>query len=68
MAKFNIKSTIPIAEENFFLQEDTVKNLERINLLSKKHPVNVLIAGKQGCGKSTLVKQFAARKIGRAHV
>ena len=35
--------------------------MERVGELSKRHPVNVLVAGKQGCGKSTLVRQFAAR-------
>jgi nitric oxide reductase NorQ protein len=38
-----------------------IENLERIKLLAKRHPINVLVAGKQGCGKSTLVRQFAAR-------
>ncbi|MFZ3207822.1 MAG: MoxR family ATPase [Geobacteraceae bacterium] len=58
---FDILGSIPEPENNYYLREETILNLERINLLSKRHPVNVLIAGKQGCGKSTLVKQFAAR-------
>ena len=58
---FDILGSIPEPEDNYYLREETILNLERINLLSKRHPVNVLIAGKQGCGKSTLVKQFAAR-------
>jgi nitric oxide reductase NorQ protein len=58
---FDILGSIPEPENNYYLREETIANLERINLLSKRHPVNVLIAGKQGCGKSTLVKQFAAR-------
>ncbi len=52
---------IPEPEENFFLPQDVIDHMERINELSTKHPVNVLVAGKQGCGKSTLVRQFAAR-------
>ncbi len=52
---------VPDAAKNFFLNEEVVSNLERIERLSKRHPVNVLVAGKQGCGKSTLVRQFAAR-------
>ena len=52
---------VPKLEENFFLPNEEIGNLERIDLLSQKHPVNVLVAGKQGCGKSTLVRQFAAR-------
>ncbi|MBW1947894.1 MAG: MoxR family ATPase [Deltaproteobacteria bacterium] len=35
--------------------------MARIKSLAERHPVNVLVAGKQGCGKSTLVRQFAAR-------
>jgi nitric oxide reductase NorQ protein len=60
----NISDTsmlIPAPEENYFLPQDVIEHMERINKLSKKHPVNVLVAGKQGCGKSTLVRQFAAR-------
>jgi len=43
------------------MPEHEIVNLERIEKLSQKHPVNILVAGKQGCGKSTLVRQFAAR-------
>ena len=51
----------PEPDPHFFLSEDVIESLERIRLLSERHPVNVLIAGKQGCGKSSLVRQFAAR-------
>lgn len=61
MAEFDVSLAVPEPEKNFFLQEFEIENLGRIKKLSKKHPVNVLVAGKQGCGKSTLVKQFAAR-------
>ena len=54
---------IPQPEEHFFLPQDVIEHLGRINELSRKHPVNVLVAGKQGCGKSTLVRQFAARNL-----
>lgn len=54
-------SLVPQAEEHYFLREEIIDHMERIEELSKKHPVNVLVAGKQGCGKSTLVRQFAAR-------
>ena len=57
----NKKLIVPDPDPNFFLSEDVIESLNRINLLSQRHPVNVLIAGKQGCGKSSLVKQFAAR-------
>ncbi len=61
MSDFNSSTAIPKAEEHFYLPLEIIENLGRIELLSKRHPVNVLIAGKQGCGKSTMVKQFAAR-------
>ncbi len=57
----DISMLVPQPEENFFLPRDIIEHLERIERLSRKHPVNVLVAGKQGCGKSTLVRQFAAR-------
>jgi len=52
---------VPEPEDHFFLPQDIIENLERITRLAQRHPVNVLVAGKQGCGKSTLVRQFAAR-------
>ncbi|MDQ7784002.1 MAG: AAA family ATPase [Desulfomonilaceae bacterium] len=61
MAEFDLAAAIPSPESHFFLEEREIVNLERINELSKRHPVNLLVAGKQGCGKSTLVRQFAAR-------
>ncbi len=54
------KLEIPAHDKNFFLPDNTVKNLDRIKKLAKRHPVNVLVAGKQGCGKSTMVRQFAS--------
>jgi nitric oxide reductase NorQ protein len=61
MSGFEEGLTVPKAEEHFFLPKHVIENLERIKLLAKRHPVNILVAGKQGCGKSTLVRQFAAR-------
>ena len=61
MPEFDLSVTVPAPEEHFFLDEQEIVNLERIDDLSKRHPVNLLVAGKQGCGKSTLVRQFAAR-------
>jgi nitric oxide reductase NorQ protein len=57
----DVTALVPEAEDNYFLPEEIIGHMERMGELSKKHPVNVLIAGKQGCGKSTLVRQFAAR-------
>ena len=52
---------VPPADPYFFLPKGVVSNIERLQKLSKKHPVNVLVTGKQGCGKSSLVRQVAAR-------
>ena len=61
MESVDLLKDIPEPEKHFFLSEEIIANLDRIEMLSKRHPVNVLVAGKQGCGKSTMVKQFAAR-------
>jgi len=52
---------VPQKEQHFFLPQDLITNLERLDTLSERHPANVLVAGKQGCGKSTMVRQFAAK-------
>ena len=52
---------IPPADPYFFLPKGLISNLERFQKLSRKHPVNILVTGKQGCGKSSLVRQFAAK-------
>lgn len=56
----DLNGMIPEIDPNYFLPQEIIKNLNRIEKLSKRHPVNVLVVGKQGCGKSSLVKQFAA--------
>jgi nitric oxide reductase NorQ protein len=61
MDQFDIGLAVPEPEPHFFLPAEVIENLKRIKLLAKRHPINVLVAGKQGCGKSTLVRQFAAR-------
>ncbi len=54
------KLAIPEPDKHFFITRELVRFLHRIEKLSDKYPVNVLVVGKQGCGKSSLVKQFAA--------
>jgi len=51
---------IPEQDPFFYVESDTLRVLERVEKISKKHPVNVLISGRQGCGKSSIVRQFAA--------
>lgn len=61
MEQSEIGLMVPEAEPYFFLPADIIENLDRIKRLAERHPVNVLVTGKQGCGKSTMVRQFAAR-------
>jgi len=51
---------IPALDPNYYTDKKIVRSLDRILKISKIHPVNVLIAGRQGCGKSSLVRQYAA--------
>ncbi len=52
---------IPEKDPFYFLSKDISRSLERFNSLSKEVPINILVVGNQGCGKSSLVKQFAAK-------
>jgi nitric oxide reductase NorQ protein len=61
MVKQNEQLEIPEADPFFFLPENIIENLDRMERLSEKHPVNILVVGKQGCGKSSLIRQFASR-------
>lgn len=50
---------VPNPDPNFFILREDLENLHRFNQMSEKHPVNILTTGNQGCGKSSLVRQFA---------
>lgn len=50
---------VPRPDPNFFILKEDMENLHRFNQMSEKHPVNILTTGNQGCGKSSLVRQFA---------
>lgn len=52
--------SIPQEDPYFYVSSDLADIFEKIHLLSKNKPVNVLISGRQGCGKSSLVRQYAA--------
>jgi len=45
----------------FWVQEETKEMLTGAVLASREHPVNILVTGKQGCGKTELGRQLAAR-------
>jgi len=51
---------VPKLDPFFYMQEETINVLTSLEKLSDKHPVNILITGRQGCGKSSLIRQFAA--------
>jgi len=51
---------VPKEDPYYYASKETLITLERIHKISKGHPVNVLVAGRQGCGKSSLVRQYAA--------
>ncbi len=50
---------IPRPDPYFFILDEDKENLERFHRMSESHPVNILTTGNQGCGKSSLVRQFA---------
>lgn len=56
----NTNLLVPEADPYYYIDSETLSILEKINTISRKHPVNVLVAGRQGCGKSSVVNQYAA--------
>ena len=57
----NLKSLlVPEIDPYYYASTEILSVLDKVNKISKKHPVNVLVAGRQGCGKSSLVRQYAA--------
>ena len=51
---------IPKIDPHFFILGSDRENLDRFHRLADKHPVNLLVTGNQGCGKSSMVRQFSA--------
>lgn len=56
----NNLTRIPQEDPYYYIDSEMLDIIEKIHEISAKHPVNVLVAGRQGCGKSSLVRQFAA--------
>ncbi|WP_300457783.1 MoxR family ATPase [Desulfobacula sp.] len=50
----------PEIDPYFYADSHILNVLDNFHTISKKHPVNILVAGRQGCGKSSIVRQFAA--------
>lgn len=51
---------VPEVDPYFYADSDVLNILDKLHKISGKHPVNILVAGRQGCGKSSIVRQFAA--------
>jgi nitric oxide reductase NorQ protein len=51
---------IPGLDPYYYIDAETRNMLSFFDIISRSHPVNILVTGKQGCGKSSLVRQFAA--------
>ncbi len=58
--KKSVSLSIPEVDPYFYVDGDTLNILNKLHKISEKHPVNILVAGRQGCGKSSIVRQFAA--------
>ena len=55
MPEFDLSVTVPTPEEHFFLEEQEIVNLERINELSQRHPVNLLVIAGGGHDQQGIV-------------
>jgi nitric oxide reductase NorQ protein len=58
----------PKANRSFLVQDDMVKFLERVNVQRRKHPINILLIGNQGSGKTSLAEQFAAKNTNPCYI
>ncbi len=56
----HIHVTRPEQDPYFYISRDSADTVDCIHRLSQRKPINVLISGKQGCGKSSFVRQYAA--------
>jgi len=51
---------VPVLDPYYYVESETRNMIAFFEKISLTHPVNILVTGKQGCGKSSLVRQFAA--------
>ena len=59
MIDFAKQLKVPPLDPNFFVLDEDRINVDRLERLSERHPINILVTGNQGCGKSSLIRQFA---------
>lgn len=52
---------VPSPDEYFIVRDSTIQELYRVEQMSQVHPVNVLVTGQQGSGKTTLSLQYASK-------
>ena len=60
MASSSVHLTVPETDPFFYVTNEMTGIIGKIRRISRKHPINILVTGRQGCGKSSLVKQYAA--------
>jgi nitric oxide reductase NorQ protein len=55
-----VNLAIPEPDPFYYTDSETLNFLKIMQRISQKHPTNILIAGRQGSGKSSLIRQYAA--------
>lgn len=62
MISLEVKLEMAIPQEKpFFITQQNKTRIEKVLALRTKHPINLLIRGKHGMGKSELARQIAAK-------
>lgn len=56
----NTHLLVPETDPFFYVTNEMTGIIGKIRKISQKHPINLLVTGRQGCGKSSLVRQYAA--------
>lgn len=56
----NHRLEVPTVDVNYMIPTSLIRKMARIDRLSQKHPVNMMLLGPQGSGKTSLGIQFAA--------
>lgn len=57
----NHRLSVPVIDKNYILPRAIRDKMERVEIRSRIGPVNILLLGPQGSGKTSLARQFAAR-------